>query len=286
MEQILEQLPAFKNWLVERGRNIDTAAGYASDIRLAYNETQPPMGRLRNKELAPKTLRRTMAALRAWCKYTKDGVLLEKLIDIRLPPPARKIAKIPLTRDLWDELVEELDKAGSYLSPAERAVIGIMAVRGIRIGDVLRMQYTDLKRAKGIGVLSYEGKQNKRIECNLKPIEEYVDLFLKEKDWERVRDLISPRARTDHSKQASAAQQISRCLKILGERIGIDPKELHPHKLRRTYATHYLAAAGGDLNKLQIHMAWSSIGTAAGYTDYHRTEELDAIADSMRKKKV
>jgi len=285
METVIEQLPAFKNWLIERGRNIDTADGYASDIRLAYNDVQPPLGRLRNHDLAPKTLRRTMAALRAWCKYAKDGTLLEKLIDIRLPPPSRKIAKIPLTRDLWDELVEELDSAGSYLSPAERAVIGIMAVRGIRVGDVLRMRYEDLKRAKSIGVLSYEGKQNKRLECNLKPIEEYIDLLLKEKNWGRVRDLVSPRARTENSKQSSAAQQVSRCLKILGEKIGIDPKELHPHKLRRTYATHYLAAAGGDLNKLQIHMGWSNIGTAAGYTDYHRMEELDAIADSMRKKK-
>lgn len=285
MENLDQQIQNFKNWLIERNRDEETAEGYASDVRLCFNHPQAPLGRFRDPELAPKTLRRSMAAMRSWCKFNKNTELLEKLMDLKLPPPARKVAKVPLTRAEWEELMEEIDnEARAYLSPAERAVIGIMAVRGLRVGDVLRMTRVDLLNGKRTGVLSYEAKQGKRLEVSIKPLEDYVDWLLKDEGWVRVRDLISTRA-SEKTKQSSATQQISRALKTLGDKLGIPEKELYPHRLRRTYAVHFLNAAGGDLSKLQGHMSWSNIGTAAQYVDHSRREELDAIASAMIKRK-
>lgn len=284
MESLEEKIQGFKAWLVNRGRATDTADGYANDVKATYRHPQAPLGRLRDKTLAPKTLRRSVASLRAWCKFTKDSALLEQISDIRLPPPMRKVAKVPLTREEWDELVEEIDKA-HYVSPYERACLGIMAVRGIRVGDVLRMKRVDLANAKASGVLSYEAKTGKRIELSIKPIAEYIDILLKEEGWECVRDLISSRSQIPGAKQDSASQQLSRALKKVGEKIGIRGKELYPHRLRRTYASHFLVAAGNDLEKLRQHMSWSNIGTASGYADHSRAAELDEIADKMMKKK-
>lgn len=280
----LSKIQDFKDWLTMRGRDPETAEGYALDIKLSY-VTDDPLIRLRNPELAPKTKRRTMAALRAWCKFNKDNELLEKLMDFRLPPPERKITKVPLSREEWEELIDEVDKA-SYIAPNVRAALGIMAVRGTRVGDVLRMTREELVRGKASGYLIYEGKRKKRYEISIKPILEYVDVLLKSEGWKHVRDLISLRSKgKDSTKQSSAAQQVSRALKLVGEKIGIPPEQLHPHRLRRTYAVEFLKATGGDIVKLQSHMQWATINVAAGYVDHDRRSELDAISDGMRPKK-
>src|SRR5688572_26872395 len=104
----LEKLEEFRNWMLKRNRDPETVDGYAADIRLCYLDNDP-LDTLRRKNLAPKTLRRKVAALRAWCKFNKDAELLEKIQDIQLPPPQRKIPKAPLTIEQWSALVEELD---------------------------------------------------------------------------------------------------------------------------------------------------------------------------------
>lgn len=270
-------VPGFKEWLVSRNRDPDTAEGYGSDVMLALNHPKGILGRLRERNLAPKTLRRTLASLRAWAKYSKNEDLTKNLSDIRLPPPNRKVAKLPLSKEEWELVIAEIDRA-DYLSSAERAALGIMAMRGLRVGDVLRMTYEEIARGVASGVLTYEAKGRKRIEVGIKSIRGYLELLLGYQNWERVHDLISTRAK---QRQSSASQQISRAIKEVGKKVGIPPQEMYPHRLRRTYATYYLGATNGNLEQLRSHMSWSSITTAAGYADYHERETLESIADSL-----
>lgn len=270
-------VPGFKTWLVSRGRDPDTATGYGSDVLLCLVHPRGLLGRLRERNLAPKTLRRTLASLRAWAKYSNDAALSKQLGDIKLPPPNRKVVKIPLTKDQWQNLILEIDRA-DYLSPAERAAIGIMACGGLRIGDVLRMTKSEVLNGIASGVLIYEAKGRKRLEVGTKSIKIYLDILAKYENWEKVHDLVTTRAKR---LQSSGTQQLSRCLKEVGEKIGIPSNEMYPHRLRRTYATYFLEAVGGNLEKLRAKMSWSSLATAASYADHHAREELDSIADGM-----
>lgn len=274
----MNTIQEFKKWLVARGRTEETAAGYAGDVMACQLHPQGVLGRLRMRTLAPKTLRRTTAALRAWCKFTKDGVLLEQISDIRLPPPERKVQKNPLSKEQWLAVVKEINSA-DYLSHPERAALGIMAVRGMRVGDVLRMQRDKIAEAMRLHELSYKGKGEKWIQVGTKSFHIYLELFHREDDWEFVRDLISISRKGN--RQKSAGQQLSRALKQVGERAGIPAKDMYPHRLRRTYATEFLNATGGDLVKLKEQMRWSDISTAAGYADHSRKKELEDIGDSL-----
>ena len=59
---------------------------------------------------------------------------------------------------------------------------------------------------------------------------------------------------------------------------------MHPHRLRRTYSTHFLRRIQGDpqaIIKLQRHMGWASMATAAQYVDNVGKAELDAIGAQM-----
>jgi integrase len=275
--------PDFRDWLGEFGLSPGTIDVYARDVDIANGTGPGLIARLRDDELAPKTRRRILASARRWAEYTKNTRLTEQLKRLRLPPPRRKAAKVPLAREQLFALIDELGK-GDLEAPM-RGVIGMMACRGFRCGDVLRLRRTELDAARAGGTLSYEAKGRRRIEFKLlKTYRRYlVQLADAPGDWDRVCDLIAPGGEDAFKKRMrAAAKAVERELVKLGTRAGIG--SLHPHRLRRTYAVEYLRSMHGDpeaLIKLTQHMQWASMATAMEYVDHARGAELDDVAERI-----
>jgi integrase len=278
------EIERFREHLAEYGLAAGTIRLYSHNVQKAYAEGGF-LRRLRDGELAPKTLRHIKAACRRWARFRGDDQLLVEADKIRLPPPQRKTAKVPLTRDDLFALVDEID-AADYLDDAMRAELGLMASRGFRCGDVLRMRRSQAQTALRVGTLSYVAKGRRRLEFRvLDTFRPYLDLLVSHPRWERVEDLISPRA-SEATRREAAGRAAARALELCGSKVGI--KGLYPHRLRRTYATEYLRALGPDAFaavKLQQHMQWASLQTAMGYVDHDRGQELDDVAEAMWKRK-
>jgi integrase len=275
-------LHGFRNWLFEFGLAEGTVDIYSRNVRLAYAEGGP-LVRLRDDGLAPKTRRHILASCRRWAEYREDAKLTKSLRRLRLPPPRRKTAKIPLERDQLFALVDEIDGA-DYLGDAMRAQLGMMACRGFRCGDVLRLKRREIVNALGTGTLAYEAKGRRRIEFSvLGTYSRYLDIFMEySSKWTRVEDLISPASQPGRRRRKAAAQASSRALIKCADALDID--NIHPHRLRRTYAVEYLRALQGDpeaVIKLQQHMQWATIATAMQYVDHARGAELDVAAETM-----
>lgn len=274
-------IDGFRAFLEESGLAAGTVNVYASDVALAL-EAGSFGARLRDDELAPKTRRHILAAARHWAEYTEDAQLGKQLKKIRLPPPRRKTARVPITRDQLLELVDELART-DRVTPIMRATLAMMATRGFRCGDVLRMKRTELESAREQGVLAYEVKGKRRVE--FKVIKTFraplLALASAPGTWTRVRDLVSPHALVA-SRQRAAAKAVERALVTVGAGLGI--WNLHPHRLRRTYAVEYLRSLKGDpeaIVKLTQHMQWASMATAMEYIDHARGDELDAAAEKV-----
>jgi integrase len=273
-------IDGFRTYLEESGLSSGTVDVYVRDVRIARESSVS--GRLRDGALAPKTRRHILAAARHWAEYSGDDQLTKQLKKIRLPPPRRKEARVPVTRDDLLALVDELGKA-DYLEPAMRATLGMMARRGFRCGDVLRLQRAELVAARDHGILSYEAKGQRRLEFKVIPTYRHalVELADAPGRWSRVCELVSPHA-TAKGRMKAAAKAIERSLVEVGVKIGI--LGLYPHRLRRTYAVEYLRSLKGDpeaIVKLQQHMQWASMATAMEYIDHARGDELDAAAEKI-----
>ncbi|MBT8453026.1 MAG: tyrosine-type recombinase/integrase [Deltaproteobacteria bacterium] len=275
-----KELGGFSAWLGDYGLDGGTIRLYVHDVKRAYAQGGP-LRRLRDRELAPKTLRHIKAACRGFARFRGDDGLLTELDKIRLPAPIRKTAKVPLAREELFALVDEIDRA-DYLDEAMRAELGLMASRGFRCGDVLRLKRREVKAALRQGTLAYEAKGRRRLEFKvLGTFRPYLDLLVSHPRWERVEDLISPRA-AEATRRQAAGRAAARALGLCGANVGIEG--LYPHRLRRTYAVEYLRALGPDpfaAIKLQQHMQWASLQTAMGYVDHDRGSELDDVAESM-----
>lgn len=275
-----DALQAFEAWLVDQGLASTTAEMYRHDARSAaecgFKE------RLRDETLAPKTRHRILAAGRQWAKFRGDADLAATLVSFRLPPARRKNAKMPVDREQLFKIVDELPNA-DYLDPPMCAVIGMLACRGFRVSDVLRIERGELIQAKESGMLVYLAKGRRRLEFGfIKTWSHYaVALADTPGEWTRVEDLICPTAKPK-TRRKSAVRAVQRALNKLAGRCDI-PK-VYPHRLRRTYAVEYLKHQKNDpeaLLKLTQHMQWADESTALQYVNHIRGRELDEAAERM-----
>lgn len=265
------ELDDFENSLIKRGRDPDTAALYKLHVQKAIeNDAEDLLARFRNHSLSPNTKRSIKAALSAWARFTKDVELKELLEDYRLPPATRVHVKVPLTDAEWRALKDIL-RVQEEKQPVD-AAIALMALRGFRIGDVLRMRRADIINALQSGVLSFVAKGNKRLEFGMmKPLRPWFQYLASIKGWKQVVELIGPSDR-------AAKMCIRRRLARLAVEAGID-SPVYPHKLRRTVAVWFLNTVHGDLMKLKSWMQWASINVASTYVDYQNREALDQLAE-------
>jgi integrase len=273
-----KNLEKFRAWLLERGRSDDTAELYIGNLRTCAADPKGLTHRLVAGELAPNTVRTNLASLRAWAKFTDDDPFAKRLGDIRLPPARRVRTKLPLGAADWKRVVRHLHTCPIRPEPM-RHVLLIMAIRGFRSGDVLRMRRTEVLRALATGKLTYEGKGRKRIEFSAEPIRDQLQALAQIKGWERVRDLLG----TGKSRRG-LSRKVWRAALRTAKGCGIP--EMNPHRYRHTVATQFLAELAGDPNaivKLQKWMAWESMGTAARYVDQISTDELDRIGAGLVK---
>ena len=270
------KLEEFRDWMIERGRTAGTADLYVKNARSCGQDPKGLTHRLIAGKLSPNTMRANLAALRAWALFTEDGALTKRLSDIRLPPPRRVQVKIPLERPDLKRLIQHLQTAA--MNEAKRLVLLIMALRGLRSGDVLRIRRAQVLAALVSGRLVYEGKGRKRMEIDAAPIRPQLEaLAAYPSRWSQVGDLVST-----SEDPRTVSRMILKAAKSAGKAAGIP--DLYPHRLRRTFATRYLEKLAGDPNalvKLQRYMGWESLSTAARYVDSVSQDELEAIGAGL-----
>jgi integrase len=248
-------------------------------VRRAFDEYEDPVEKLLDRSHSPKYLHTIRASLRAWADFTDDTELVADLSKkaLRLPPALRQKEKPPLSKQQWLDLREEIEVSSDLHEPV-RGELGMLANRGFRCGDVLRLKRKEVHDALTAGVLNYVGKGRKQLTFTVashwRP---YLEIFADYDDWDRVEDLVAPSAHP-RTRNDSAGKAIARALKVCGRSIGIE--DLNPHLLRHTYATQFFRICR-DPEKLRAHMQWASIETAMGYVREDNREELDALAESM-----
>ncbi len=273
---------AFTSWLTSRGRAAGTARVYSSHVEHAMALPGGPIGRVTSKRLAPKTRRSVLAALRAWARFKGDTKLLALLDDVSLPPADRLRPRVPLSIEQWGALREKIRHTPN-LDEATRASLGILAARGLRIGDVVRIQRVDVLRALKHEPLSLVVKRGKRIEINPAPIARELKALASFTGWSVNADLLT-RSR-GKNKHESAKQALSRAFRHVADEAGLP--DCYPHQLRRTYASHFLREMQGDpeaMVKLKLQLGWTNVQTAFEYVDHERREELDEIEAKLHRR--
>ena len=222
---------------------------------------------MRDRRLAPTTIKRRLACLRVACGWLQDeGLLPENPLlnlktTIRLPKSLPKSLSRSELAQIFSQAETEAKESNDLGRQTLWLALEIMFATGMRVGELCDLRLADIDLENG--VLRVHGKGNR----------ERVVYVVNAKVMAQMRRYVSGRngdaRRSDHllrtGRDCSATPDfIRRCLHELVAHAGID-RRVTPHMLRHSAATHLLEA-GVDIRYVQRLLGHSSISTTEIYT--------------------
>jgi integrase/recombinase XerD len=237
------------------------ADGRVDDV--SPEELERWLARMRADGLAPSTLARRAAAVRAYFRH-------QVLIGAREDNPAAQVAlprrprRVP--RTLSPGEAERLIDAAAGVTPRalrDRALVELLYGAGLRVSEALELSRASVDLdARLVRVVGKGDKE--RIVPLGRPAAEAVRRYLalgRPHLDRRHRSALFLNARGGALTRAGAFLILRR----LAEKAGLDPKRVHPHLLRHSFATHLLEG-GADLRSVQEMLGHADLSTTERYT--------------------
>jgi site-specific recombinase XerD len=232
----------FCAWLEARGTDLD-----AVEVRVLADYVAWLGGARRGKKLAPATISRKLAAVRA---FLRNALGADRVPDARLAPRrGRRLPDAPAAAEI-EHTLEALE-GDDPIALRNRTLVEVVYSAGLRsaeavgldLGDVdFEQELVHIRRAKG-------GKER------VVPLGEEAALWL----GRYLRD-----SRPALAKGANDALFLS----VRGRRLDTSTLRRivpHPHRLRHAFATHLLDG-GADLRTIQELLGHSSLSTTQIYS--------------------
>lgn len=279
---------------VERGLSNNTITAYRQDltsfIRFLQKEnlTSWPTQALdidaflaeqRDQKKAASSISRLITSLRKFYQWLvrQNIQKLNPMLEID-SPKKRRTLPVALTVNEVNNLLEQPDTKKN-LGLRDRALLETLYATGIRVSELINLKFTDLHEE--LRLVKVFGKGSKE---RLIPISE-VALTWIDSYKEKVRDplILKIGKNTDfiflNSRGSSLTRQaVWQIIKHYCKMAGIQ-KNVTPHTLRHTFATHLLEN-GADLRVVQEILGHSDISTTQIYTNLSQKHILQVYEKS------
>ena len=230
----------FCAWLEWRGTRLKDV-----DVR-ALSEYAAELGRARPRKLAPSTIGRKLAAVRAFLRHALGAARVPEASFA--PRRPRRLPDAPRPQDIDGEL-DALEGEGP-LAVRNRALVELVYSAGLRSQEAVDLDLADLDFEQEL--VHVRGKGGKERVVPLGEEAAYrVATYLRE-------------ARPELARGADNALFLS----VRGRRLETSTLRRllpHPHRLRHAFATHLLEG-GADLRTIQELLGHSSLSTTQMYS--------------------
>ncbi|MDR7072617.1 site-specific tyrosine recombinase XerD [Fictibacillus barbaricus] len=230
---------------------------------------------LKENGKASTTLARNIASIRAFHQFLFREKMTNQdpTLHIETPKTERKLPKVLST----DEVEALLDTPSSNepLSQRDKAMLELLYATGIRVSELVQLDLSDIHLS--MGFIRCMGKGNKeRIIPLGKMAQSAIESYLN-----AGRSVLLKRKKTEalflnHHGNRLSRQGFWKILKQLALKAKID-KELTPHTLRHSFATHLLEN-GADLRAVQEMLGHADISTTQIYTHVTKTRLKDVYS--------
>lgn len=237
-------LAEFGAWLRKEGTSLDgvdarSLAAYAAELGAARPGRTPG-------KLAPATIARKLAAVRAFLRFTLGAA---RVPDGRLAPRRpRRLPEAPKPEEVDAEL-DALDPADDPLAVRNRALVELVYSAGLRSQEAVDLDLGDVEfDQEAVRVRGKGGKER------VVPLGEEAAYWVAR--W------------LQHRPHLAKGAQNALFLSARGNRLDTSTlRKLlpHPHRLRHAFATHLLEG-GADLRTIQELLGHSSLSTTQVYS--------------------
>jgi len=232
----------FCRWLEDRDTSLD-----AVDVRVLAEYVAWLGGARRGRKLAPATISRKLAAVRAFLRHALGP---ERVPDARLGPRrARRLPDAPAAAEI-ERTLDALEGEGP-VALRNRALVELVYSAGLRSAEAVGLDLGDVDFEQEL-VHVRRGKGGKE---RVVPLGEEAALWL---------------ARYLREARPALATGANDALFLSARGRRLDTSTLrrivpHPHRLRHAFATHLLDG-GADLRTIQELLGHSSLSTTQVYS--------------------
>lgn len=231
------------------------------------------LGKLKSDGKSSRTIARHIASLRSFHHFLlRDRVTeTDPTEHIETPQKELKLPKVLNTLEV-DSLLKVPDVSTPY-GKRDKAMLELMYATGVRVSELINLNLADVHLTMGFIRCFGKGSKERIIPVGTHAVEALEDYlqngrtkFLK--SGQRTEALF-----LNHHGKRLSRQGFWKILKQLTDKAGIQ-KELTPHTLRHSFATHLLEN-GADLRAVQEMLGHADISTTQIYTHVTKTRLKD-----------
>lgn len=294
VEAYESDLTKYTNWLREARKINDVSKITQLDIEeyvRAMSSQEMSSQAMAAQRLGPRTIARRIASIHEWNKFMLSNAQIasDPSAEVKAPKQAEHLPDVLSI----SEVERVIDAAGGFgstdaVSLRDRALVEFLYATGARVSEAVGLKFEDIDLAESVVQLSGKGQKQRLVpigKCAVSALRDYLD---------KARPILASRAQKSEASASTASnsssnssntssksanshmiflnkrgkslsrqsawEAISRAGKMA--KIG---KELHPHTLRHSFATH-LISGGADVRTVQELLGHASVTTTQIYT--------------------
>ena len=252
------------------------------------------------QNLGPRTIARRIASIHEWNKFMLSNAQIasDPSAEVKAPKQAEHLPDVLSI----SEVERVIDAAGGFgstdaVSLRDRALVEFLYATGARVSEAVGLKFEDIDLAESVVRLSGKGQKQRLVpigKCAVRALRDYLD---------KARPILASRAQKSEASASAASNSSSKsslnsssnassnsssksanshmiflnkrgkalsrqsaweAISRAGKMAKIG-KELHPHTLRHSFATH-LISGGADVRTVQELLGHASVTTTQIYT--------------------
>lgn len=234
-----------------------------------YQLLRKYLSHMRSLELKPRSLARKLSSLRSFFKYLfREGVIKDSPATLLMSPKLDKPLPKFLTENEMEVFVEAPDLK-TVAGKRDRAILETLYSTGIRVSELVGMNIMDVDLIGNVAKVSGKGKKERLVPIGNKAVS-------------AIKDYLEHRADTPQALflNKNGTRLTTRGVFNITDKyikIACSNKEISPHVLRHSFATHLLNR-GADLRSVQELLGHINLSTTQIYT-HVSTEKLKKVYD-------
>ena len=288
MKQKLEinlLIDSFKDFLIyEKGLSENTVSAYLSDINKVSGKEEyfdiekflpsTYLKSSKNKNYSGSTKKRIQSSINQFLKYLIDENYIANIEMNNISIMTEKKLPNVLSPNEIDILIDFYEH-DLFISSRNKTIIDFMYSTGCRVSELINVEESDIDIEEAFVRLEGKGSKQRIVPLGSKVVinlENYLPLRNKDRKNKNNKLFISK------SYKNLDRTAVFRIIKSTGVKAGIN-KELYPHILRHSAATHMLEG-GCDLRTVQEFLGHSSVSTTQIYTKVTKAFLEEAFIES------
>ena len=291
---MIREIEDYINYLkIERQLSINTIDSYKRDLEDFYKYTSKSykfitkddvinyLGYLNNK-INPRSINRHIVSIKNYFKFLEknNSIKINPCDDITGLKTTKKLPKVLSEDDINKLLDIKLNNAFSYRN---KAMLELMYSSGLRVSELLSLEVNNIDFNMNLVRVFGKGSKERIVPIDdiaTKYLSEYINVYRNTLLKNKESDILFLNSRGDKLTR----QGFFKILKTIAREKGIK-KELSPHTLRHSFATHLLNH-GADLRSIQTMLGHENIETTQIYThvsDNYIKENYDEAHPRSKK---